>query len=468
MHTAALAIAAVVAGCSADVTRFEDPPAFGLSDSPSATGVGGTGGGSTFSQIEPSSAPYSGSPYKPAVTSNVRPVETAALSDAARVYDRAPDRQPPRTYNPPQQTPTPSFQPAASSGTITVVRGDTLYGLARRHGVTVNQLMATNQLTSSMLRPGQELMLPGNGRSAPARTAPARTVPPRTRTVASTPSSPPSDWSGNYAIEPGDSLYTIARKYGIKSSELQRYNGIDDPRRLRPGQVLKVPGQMGSGSTSRFASAGGSSAASRTSITQSDTAETAQRRIISAPRVMAPSSPQQPAILNGGSNQRVAALSPSNGGVTSDAAPTATAKVKTVNVRPPNLTTSTDTAKLGWPIRGKILSSFGQRNDGTHNDGVNIAAELGADVLAAEKGVVAYAGSELKGYGNLILIRHDNGWVTAYAHNDKLLVKRGDKVERGAVIAKAGKSGQVDKPQVHFELRQGAKPVDPLPFLARS
>ena len=96
-----------------------------------------------------------------------------------------------------------------------------------------------------------------------------------------------------------------------------------------------------------------------------------------------------------------------------------------------------------------------------------MSVPLGTDVHAAEAGVVAYSGSELKGYGNLVLLRHDNGWVTAYAHNDELLVKRGDKVRRGQVIGKAGKTGTVDQPQVHFELRQGSKPVDPTPFMEK-
>jgi murein DD-endopeptidase MepM/ murein hydrolase activator NlpD len=123
--------------------------------------------------------------------------------------------------------------------------------------------------------------------------------------------------------------------------------------------------------------------------------------------------------------------------------------------------------KLRWPVQGKILTSFGQRDDGTHNDGINLSVPMGTPVHAAEGGTVAYAGSELKGYGNLILVRHDNGWVTAYAHNEELLVKRGDKVQRGQIIAKAGRTGSVDQPQVHFELRQGSKPVDPVPFMER-
>ncbi len=118
-------------------------------------------------------------------------------------------------------------------------------------------------------------------------------------------------------------------------------------------------------------------------------------------------------------------------------------------------------------MHGKILAGFGQRSDGTHNDGINLSVPQGTAVHAAEDGTVAYAGSELKGYGNLILVRHDNGWVTAYAHNDQLMVKRGDKVQRGQVIAKAGRTGSVDQPQLHFELRQGSKPVDPVPFLER-
>ncbi|HEX6611023.1 MAG TPA: M23 family metallopeptidase, partial [Hyphomicrobiaceae bacterium] len=91
----------------------------------------------------------------------------------------------------------------------------------------------------------------------------------------------------------------------------------------------------------------------------------------------------------------------------------------------------------------------------------------GTEVMAAEGGVVAYSGNELKGYGNLILIRHDGGWVSAYGNNDELLVKRGDKVKRGQTIAKAGNTGAVDRPQLHFELRQDSKPVDPLPHMEK-
>ena len=117
-------------------------------------------------------------------------------------------------------------------------------------------------------------------------------------------------------------------------------------------------------------------------------------------------------------------------------------------------------------MRGRIIAHFGTEPNGTHNDGIDISAPEGTPVLAAEAGVVAYAGNELRGYGNLVLIKHANGWITAYAHCKELLVKRGDTVNRGQVIAKVGATGGVSEPQLHFELRRGKRAVDPREFLA--
>jgi murein DD-endopeptidase MepM/ murein hydrolase activator NlpD len=115
-----------------------------------------------------------------------------------------------------------------------------------------------------------------------------------------------------------------------------------------------------------------------------------------------------------------------------------------------------------WPLRGRVISGFPK------NDGIDLAVPEGTAVHAAEDGVVAYAGNELKGYGNLILIRHSNGYVTAYAHASELMVKRNDSVRRGQVIAKSGQSGSVSAPQLHFEIRKGSTPVDPMQFLPSS
>jgi murein DD-endopeptidase MepM/ murein hydrolase activator NlpD len=119
-----------------------------------------------------------------------------------------------------------------------------------------------------------------------------------------------------------------------------------------------------------------------------------------------------------------------------------------------------------WPVRGRIISSFGSKPNGEKNDGINLAVPEGTSVKAAEAGTVIYAGNELEGYGNLVLIRHADGWVSAYAHNSAIKVKRGDQVRRGQTIATAGSSGSVSSPQVHFELRKGAKPVNPMDYLA--
>ena len=108
---------------------------------------------------------------------------------------------------------------------------------------------------------------------------------------------------------------------------------------------------------------------------------------------------------------------------------------------------------------------YGAKTNGKSNDGINLAVPEGTPVKAAEDGVVAYSGNELKGYGNLVLVRHANGYVTAYAHASELLVKRGDTIKRGQVIAKSGQSGEVGSPQLHFEIRKGSSPVDPLQFL---
>jgi murein DD-endopeptidase MepM/ murein hydrolase activator NlpD len=118
-----------------------------------------------------------------------------------------------------------------------------------------------------------------------------------------------------------------------------------------------------------------------------------------------------------------------------------------------------------WPVRGRVLTDYGTGEGGTRNDGINIAAPAGTTVLAADAGTVAYAGNELRGYGNLILIKHANGWMTAYAHNSALLVKRGEKVRRGQPIARIGATGAVTRPQLHFEIRRGAKALDPSDYL---
>lgn len=487
----ALTVALLLGGCSADVGRF-DFPTFNLNGDTSTTNSIPTpaepiAGGSSLSGAadRSSSGSRGGGAYVPPRSSRAdNGVDVAALpepSAPAGGYER-PANGMPSTYQPPRATYTPSpaapvasspvqsrssasHAPAAAPGDgIEVQRGDTVYGLARRHGVTVKDLMAANNLTAANIKPGQRLRIPGGASTiaAPleAKREMAAPIPaaPRVAAVAAaseagTPAA--GDWGGSYTIQAGDNLYGIARSHKVRVADLQSANNITNPRQLKPGMVLRVPGNGGSATPAPTPTP---------TLAQAPRASETE-----APRVI--QSTTQPTLING--EKKVAALD--TGGVT-DATAAASAPAKSApeaqSTSKPSKTAAVTPAQIGagklrWPSKGKVISGFGQRPDGTHNDGINIAVPQGTDIHAAEEGEVAYAGSELKGYGNLILVRHDNGWVTAYAHSDQMLVKRGDKVRRGDVLAKAGKTGQVDQPQVHFELRQGSKPVDPLPYLDR-
>jgi murein DD-endopeptidase MepM/ murein hydrolase activator NlpD len=118
-----------------------------------------------------------------------------------------------------------------------------------------------------------------------------------------------------------------------------------------------------------------------------------------------------------------------------------------------------------WPVNGRIISPFGATSGGERNDGINIAAVQGTPIHAAAGGTVSYAGDDLKDYGNLVLIKHADGYVTAYAHADRLIVGKGDAVSKGQVIGYAGHTGDVATPQLHFEIRHGTQPLDPSALL---
>jgi murein DD-endopeptidase MepM/ murein hydrolase activator NlpD len=461
LQIAGLSLALVAGGCSADVSRF-DFPAFNLNGNTDATAAiprpsepARSGGFEAAPPPPAGQGQWRGGAYHPPGSGARDDVRMSALPETPQ-----PAAPPPAARSEPMRVPAPPAaaprsvyeEPIAKGDEIVVGQGDTLYGLSRRHGVGLSELMAVNGLTGPAIKPGQRLHLPSGtraqGGAAPRTPAPAPAAVAEVRPTADA----PSDWNGSHTMAPGESLYKVSRQYNVKTAELQRVNGITDPRRIRPGHVLKVPGAAGASSPAE---------PSRTVAAAKPEAD--------PPAKIA--STTQPTIINGG-EKRVAAL-PAAGvsdapAVAAAPQPSASAPaakpVQVVTVNPADGASQ----RLRWPVKGKVISGFGQRADGTHNDGINLAVPLGTEVHAAEDGVVAYAGSELKGYGNLVLLRHDNGWVTAYAHNDEMMVKRGDKVSRGQIIAKAGKSGQVEQPQVHFELRQGAKPVDPIPFLEKS
>ncbi|MBA4131334.1 MAG: peptidase M23 [Hyphomicrobium sp.] len=433
-----LAIAAALAagGCSADIARFDFPASANFND-PSTASIAPNERSALGAEpvIDDAPPPAAYNPPPPVE----RKIEVATLPPPVSEPEpvaRQRDLPPPATSFAP---PPPSVDPQERGQEIEVQRGDTLYGISKRHNVSLNELMRVNNLTSPALKPGQKLALPSGKAVARPRPAPAPVV-------AAVPA--PAEWTGSYTIKAGDSLYNVARQNKVKLDDLQRYNGIADVRRVKPGTVLKIPGVAGA--VMAEAPATPTSAPALTPPAQPPVTA-------NAPSVpMEPAAPSAtPKILNSGANdeKKVAALDPGTAAAVTNPAPASG---------------SVADGKLRWPAKGRIIAGFGPRSDGTHNDGINISVPNGTDIHAAETGSVAYAGSELKGYGNLILVRHDNGLVTAYAHASEILVKRGDRVNRGQVIAKAGKTGAVDQPQLHFEVRRDQTPVDPTGYLEKN
>ena len=227
---------------------------------------------------------------------------------------------------------------------------------------------------------------------------------------------------------------SIARRNHVPVAELARANNLDQSAKLSLGMKLTVPGSK--------------SAAAAAPVAQPLAAAPAQP-------VASPASSKIASV--GGPPQSARLAQPTTN--VAEEKPAA----EPAAVKPSEATGALPTFR--WPVRGKVITSYGAKTNGKSNDGINLAVPEGTPVKAAEDGVVAYSGNELKGYGNLILVRHSNGYVTAYAHASELLVKRGDTIKRGQIIAKSGQSGEVGSPQLHFEIRKGSSPVDPLQFL---
>jgi murein DD-endopeptidase MepM/ murein hydrolase activator NlpD len=315
---------------------------------------------------------------------------------------------------------------------VTVAPGETVESISRRHGVPVAVIMEANKLASpNAIQAGQRLVIPRYSSSAvatapqPSRlTAPSapRPVPPVTASAAPHAAGPIN--SGVHVVAPGETLTKIAHLYGKSLAEIAKANNILPYGTLSIGDRIIIPGaRVGSITTE-------------------------------AEPTAAPPAPSKPS-----SNKAVAGVPPAqSASMVTQAAdnPGADTAAKAATEAAPG---------FRWPVRGRVIAGFGPKPNGQQNDGIDVAVPENTPIKAAEDGVVAYAGSELKGYGNLVLVRHPNGYVTAYAHAKELLVKRGDQIKRGDVIAKSGQSGNVDAPQLHFEVRKGSAPVDPMQFL---
>ncbi|MDD1528802.1 peptidoglycan-binding LysM [Bradyrhizobium sp. WBOS7] len=323
-------------------------------------------------------------------------------------------------------------QPAGGTKII-VGTSDTLEVLAKRYRVTPQAILAANGYKGPRaLSPGQQLIIPHPATAAAPASTPVAAAP-AAKPVAVM-AAPPS----THFVNRGDTLASIARKNHISSAELARANGLDPSAKLKLGTKLTVPGAKTAAMAAPVAAA---------PVTAAPVAGTLQ------PVAAAPAPATK--IAAAGAPVQSARLAQATTNVEEKPAETPAKAAETTSALP----------TFRWPVRGKVVTSYGAKTNGKSNDGINVAVPEGTPVKAAEDGVVAYSGNELKGYGNLVLVRHSNGYVTAYAHASELLVKRGDTIKRGQVIAKSGQSGEVASPQLHFEIRKGSSPVDPLQFL---
>jgi murein DD-endopeptidase MepM/ murein hydrolase activator NlpD len=256
--------------------------------------------------------------------------------------------------------------------------------------------------------------------------------------------------SGVHVVSPGETVYSIGRQYGVSPNAIIAANGLALPGDIRSGQRLTIPGAsastLASNSTAQPAAPQMGSSSVSASVLGASPADSKSQVAKSEPRVI-PGVPSIPV------EKKSSTPSP---------IPASTTAAVDEEIEPP----SADGTSFRWPVRGRIISGFGAKPSGQRNDGINLAVPEGTTVKAAEAGTVIYAGNELEGYGNLVLIRHADDWVSAYAHNSEVKVKKGDQIRRGQTVATAGMSGSVTSPQVHFELRKKAKPVNPLDYLA--
>ncbi len=419
---ATISVAAV--SCSADTHRFESDKIF----RPQAKGPSNqTASNEVTGSVTKRSSAIQSAPLPPPTGSapSTRPVVvgTAGGSKGMSSYEPGASRS-----DITGSVAAPAAQQAAArppgwnweGGTaITVQKGDTIDGLVTRYGVPASAIAEANNLPNgSALKPGQRLVIPKYEVTGSATPRAASNAP---QTAAPAISAPGTSSQVVHIVAPGETLMALSRKYRKPLGEIAKANNIEPHTLVKVGDRIVIPGLRAP------------QAAVKPPATVAQQQKPAQQKVASAPA-------------------------------------TVTANVVTPAAQQPEpAKTKTDVTaampSFRWPVNGRVITAFGPKPSGQQNDGINVSVPEGTPIKAAEDGVVAYAGNELKTYGNLVLVRHSNGYVTAYAHASEIMVKRDDPVKRGQIIAKAGQTGNVAAPQLHFEIRKGSTPVDPAPFL---
>jgi murein DD-endopeptidase MepM/ murein hydrolase activator NlpD len=388
---------------------------------------------------------------------------------------------------------------SAGGSTVVVEEGQSLMGIARRHNVRVTDLMRANNINDGNdIRIGQRLVIPSGAVAAramaPIAAAPQQAqiavrepVQPAVRAPAphlTTPAVPEraqSSLPGRHTVAEGESVASIARRHNVAAGDLAVANHIGPSDRIRPGQELVIPTREhlariretrrtqapAPGDTASLAAPEARPQRAEAAAPVQAVAPAVQPRAATPPAqavAPAPSRPAAPAQAAAPVRQPAAPAAPEAPVATDQQRMTQQASRAAPSPAPERQVQSAN--EFRWPVRGRIVSGFGPKATGGSNDGINIVVPAGTPVRASENGVVIYAGNELRGFGNLVLIRHEGDWVTAYAHKQDIGVRRGDVVRRGQVIGRAGQTGNVSQPQLHFEIRRGSNPVDPMQHLS--
>lgn len=314
--------------------------------------------------------------------------------------------------------------PSLPERAITALPGDTPRTIAARTGAAPGALVAANRTAlDAVLAPGRSVRLPAGA----------------THTVAR-----------------GETLSAIARAYRAPLARVAAANGLSAPYPLEIGDRVLIPPP----SAPRASKPPEPATIEARAATYGLDIDALLRGEPGKPVVRPPARDRPTPATAAPTPRRPRATA----GPTSP--PEAASRPQAARPAPAPVTIA-DAPRLDWPLRGRILSGFGAKPGGRFNDGVNIAAVAGAEVRAAAEGTVAYAGDGVAAFGGLVIVRHAGGWLTAYAHLDAILVARGDTLTRGQPLGRAGATGEVDAPQLHFEVRRGRAPVDPLPLIGR-
>lgn len=445
-------MAGLLAACGSDASKFGLPMITG-----STTGQKAAIGGAQPMPPQPvpysppiqSSAlpPPSSQPLLPGVAPAANAAASAAGAQASTaVASAAQNAVGKGTWN------------AQGGSVVTLGPGETLSSLSRRYGVPVKELAKANGISDpSQVVAGMRVTIPT---FAAASGAVAQET--KTAATAAANSGEAAPLGGVHMVTPGQTISSIARLYNVTPTQLAAANDMASNNALQVGQKLKIPGHTQGAPVATLPDP-----ARREEQAKGENTGDGK---LAADQSTAGTSKDGP--------ETTASIAPASGGGAADAAKemagAPAAGTQAAAYAPASGNTSADAAAdpgstngttFRWPVRGRIIGSFGTSPTGDKNDGINLAVPEGTSIKAVEAGTVIYAGNELEGYGQLVLIRHADGWVSAYAHNSQILVKRGDTVRRGQIISRAGATGSVSAPQLHFELRRGSRPVNPLDYL---